>query len=100
MDRSRLAEGILPYARLFARLLDLPVEFLHVNAPSQNSSYSPPPIKRNEYLEKMAASFPLAVYRYRTMAHRQRVRVVRYSTKPVLIIPLTTMTGQESQQRG
>lgn len=57
LDGSKLSEGVLPYARWLAGALDLPVELLHVNDPTQLGPFSPP-MKGAAYLEKVAASFP------------------------------------------
>jgi hypothetical protein len=50
---SRLAEGVLPYARLLAHGLNVPVELLRVNDPAESGSYLAP-IHRDEYFEKIA----------------------------------------------
>ena len=58
LDGSRLAEGVLPYARLLAHGLNVPVELLRINDPAESGSYSAP-IDRDEYFEKIAASFSM-----------------------------------------
>ena len=58
LDGSRLAEGVLPYARLLAHGLNVPVELLRVNDPAESVSYLAP-IHWDEYFEKIAASFSI-----------------------------------------
>ena len=53
LDGSKLAEGVLPYARLLARALQLPVDLLHVNDPET----FPHPMQGTDYLKEVAASF-------------------------------------------
>jgi nucleotide-binding universal stress UspA family protein len=52
LDGSKLAEGILPYVRLLASALNLPVDLIHVNDPE-----SFPHLPRDDYLKEVAASF-------------------------------------------
>jgi nucleotide-binding universal stress UspA family protein len=56
LDGSTLSEGVLPYVRLMARALHLPVELLRINDPAQLGAYVPA-VKVGEYLQKIAASF-------------------------------------------
>ncbi|MBI2998074.1 MAG: universal stress protein [Deltaproteobacteria bacterium] len=73
LDGSRLSEGILPYARFFARALTIPVELLVVIGPEVISAFTDPlqgryvdlveaDMKRDslEYLTPIARSFPVA----------------------------------------
>jgi nucleotide-binding universal stress UspA family protein len=57
LDGSKLSEGVLPYARVLARRLALPVEVLYVNNPEQRAPHVPP-LESADYLAKIARSFP------------------------------------------
>ncbi|MBI4526038.1 MAG: universal stress protein [Deltaproteobacteria bacterium] len=57
LDGSKLAEGVLPYARLLANGLRLPVDLLHVNDPETVTSFARS-MQRADYLKEVAASFP------------------------------------------
>ncbi|HUK40326.1 MAG TPA: universal stress protein, partial [Candidatus Acidoferrales bacterium] len=56
LDGSKLAEGVLPYARLLAVPLKLPVDLLYVNDPDTvaPAAYS---ISGSDYLKQVAALF-------------------------------------------
>ena len=56
LDGSKLAEGVLPYARLLASALKLPVDLLHVNDP-ETAAPGIRPIQGADYLKEVAASF-------------------------------------------
>ena len=56
LDGSKLAEGVLPYARLLASALQLPVDLLHVNDP-ETAAPGIRPIQGADYLKAVAASF-------------------------------------------
>ena len=56
LDGSKLSEGVLPYARMLARAMSLPVELLHINDPDELPPYAPP-LQGGEYLAKIASSF-------------------------------------------
>ena len=56
LDGSKLAEGVLPYARLLASALKLPVDLLHVNDP-ETAAPGLRPIQGADYLKEVAASF-------------------------------------------
>lgn len=57
LDGSKLAEGVLPYARLLASALQLPVDLLHVNE-LETAAPATHPMQGAAYLKAMAASFP------------------------------------------
>jgi nucleotide-binding universal stress UspA family protein len=57
LDGSALSETVLAYTKWFAQALQVSVELLHVNDPTQLAPFSPP-LQGNEYLKKIAASFP------------------------------------------
>ena len=52
LDGSQLSEGILPYARLFAKTLKVPAELLHVIDPE---TLVPTTVERGRYHELLAA---------------------------------------------
>lgn len=56
LDGSKLAVGVLPYARLLASALQLPVDLLHVND-SETAAHGIRPIQGADYLKAVAASF-------------------------------------------
>lgn len=71
LDGSRLAEGVLPYARAFAETLKIPVELFQVIEPETIATFSDPEHGRYvdavqaglknsalDYLDAVAASFP------------------------------------------
>lgn len=71
LDGSQLSEGVLPYARFFAKQLKIPVELLQVIEPETVSTFSDPAhghyvdaveagMKASslDYLEPVAGSFP------------------------------------------
>lgn len=71
LDGSQLSEGVLPYARFFAKALKIPVELLQVVEPDVISAFSDPEHGRYvdtveaamkgsslDYLEPVAGSFP------------------------------------------
>ena len=53
LDGSKLAEGVIPYVRLLAHALNLPIDLIHVNDPET----FPSPIHGDDYLKEAAASF-------------------------------------------
>jgi len=55
LDGSKFAEAVLPYARLLARELEIPVDLLCVNDPAETTA--PAPYMMNEYLAKIGESF-------------------------------------------
>jgi nucleotide-binding universal stress UspA family protein len=57
LDGSALSETVLAYTKWFAHALQVSVELLHVNDPTQLAPFSPP-LQGSEYLKKIAASFP------------------------------------------
>ena len=56
LDGSKLAEGVLPYARLLASALKLPVDLMHVNDPETVAPFSHS-MQGIDYLKEVAASF-------------------------------------------
>ena len=56
LDGSKLAEQILPYARLFAETFAAPVELLRVHPSDSQASYWPP-LPNREYLKHIAARY-------------------------------------------
>jgi nucleotide-binding universal stress UspA family protein len=56
LDGSELAEQILPYARVFAEGLKIPVHLMHVDEPGATTAYAPP-LGGGDYLAAVAARF-------------------------------------------
>jgi nucleotide-binding universal stress UspA family protein len=56
LDGSKQAEAVLPYTKLLANNLQLPVELLHVNDP-ETVAAAIHPTRGSDYLEQVAASF-------------------------------------------
>jgi nucleotide-binding universal stress UspA family protein len=60
LDRSNLAEQILPYAGLIAEKFHVPVELLRVNDPDAITAFAPP-LQGGDYLKKVSQlHFPLS----------------------------------------
>jgi nucleotide-binding universal stress UspA family protein len=57
LDGSKLAEGVLPYARLLAGALKLPVDLIRVNDP-ETAAPGTGAIQEADYLKEIGASFP------------------------------------------
>ena len=55
LDGSKFAEAVLPYARLLAQDLNIPVDLLCVNDPHDTTACAPYMV--NEYLATIGASF-------------------------------------------
>lgn len=53
LDGSKLAEQILPYARLFAEAFDVPIELLRVNDPASITPFAPP-LQGGDYLKEVS----------------------------------------------
>lgn len=60
LDGSKLAEGTLPYARLLAGALQVPVDLMHVND-SETVALFNHPTQGADYLKEGAASFPASM---------------------------------------
>jgi nucleotide-binding universal stress UspA family protein len=60
LDGSKLAEGVLPYVRLLAGALKLPVDLMHVNDPETVVAF-PHPMQGDDYLKEVAASLPTSL---------------------------------------
>jgi len=60
LDGSKLAEGVLPYARFLAEALKLPVDLLHVRD-RQTVAPSLYPTQGADYLRRVAAGLPASL---------------------------------------
>ena len=60
LDGSKLAEGVIPYVRLLASALKLPVDLMHVNDPETVAPVHHR-IQGHEYLKEVAALFTSSV---------------------------------------
>lgn len=113
LDGSRLSEGILPYARSFARALKAPVELLHVIGPEVISTFTDPgrgryvdvveaDLKRDgrEYLKRVAGSFaePSRVSGSVEIGSAAEVIVEKGSAQPETLIAMATH-GRSGLQR-
>jgi len=67
LDGSKLAEGVLPYARTLAKGLGIPVDLMHVNDPSDSTAGAQ--VMASEYLNIIIESFG------GTVAMRSRVEM-------------------------
>lgn len=56
LDGSKLAEQILPFARLLAGACEIPVELLRVHEPGSKSPYWPP-LPNGDYLKHISARY-------------------------------------------
>ncbi len=100
LDGSRLAEGVLPYARLLAHGLDVPVELLRINDPAESGSYLAP-IDRDEYYEKIAASFSMPTnVTHRVEAGNAATAIVRLgAAQPGALIAMVKHRQRGLQRR-
>ena len=99
LDGSRLAEGVLPYARLLAHGLNVPVELLRVNDPAESGSYLAP-IHRDEYFEKIAASFSIPTnVTHRVEAGNPATAIVRLGAAQPGALIMMVKHGERGLQR-
>lgn len=75
LDGSALSAGILPYARLLARLLILPVELVYVADSARLGAYSPR-LGNGDFLREIAATFPEGVSVKPTVEHGNPADVI------------------------
>jgi len=55
LDGSKFAEAVLPYARMLAQEITIPVDLLYVNDPQEPPAFAPS--MANEYLTRIGESF-------------------------------------------
>jgi nucleotide-binding universal stress UspA family protein len=92
LDGSKLAEQILPYARLFAEAYNIPVELLKVNDPDTLPATAPPSPGR-EYLYQIAKQYlplPLRVDQIVQLGNAADVIVDRARSEPACLIAMAT----------
>jgi nucleotide-binding universal stress UspA family protein len=96
LDGSKLAEGVLPYVRLLANALKLPVDLMHVNDPDTFLH----PMQGTDYLKEVAASFTtsLTVSCCVEDGRAPEVIVDRASRGPGTLITMATH-GRSGSQR-
>jgi nucleotide-binding universal stress UspA family protein len=60
LDGSKLAEGVLPYAKFLAGSLQLPIDLMHVNDP-ETAAPSAYAVQGADYLKAVAATLPASL---------------------------------------
>ena len=60
LDGSKLAEGVLPYAKFLGRALQLPINLMHVNDP-ETAAPSAYAVQGADYLKAVAATLPASL---------------------------------------
>lgn len=113
LDGSGLSESILPYARVFAKALQIPVELLHAVDPEIITTFTDPrqgryvdvveaDMKRNglAYLKRVAASFkePSTVHQIAEIGKPAEVIVDRAAAQTGTLIAMATR-GRSGVQR-
>lgn len=88
LDGSKFAEAVLPYARLLAQELKIPVDLLCVNDPRQTTTCAPYMV--NEYLAKIAASFGPTAGAIVESGHTAATIVELAAAQPDLLIAMAT----------
>jgi nucleotide-binding universal stress UspA family protein len=92
LDGSKTAEQILPYARLFARAYDIPVELLRVEEPAARPAFWPPQ-PTSAYLPEVSGRYfsaPLRADRVEESGKPAEVIVDRAKANPDCVIAMTT----------
>ena len=88
LDGSKFAEAVLPYARLLAQELKIPVDLLCVNDPRETTACAPYMV--NEYLAKIAASFGPTAGAIVESGHTATTIVQLAAAQPDLLIAMAT----------
>ena len=92
LDGSRLAEQILPYARLFAEAYGIPVELVRVEDLDAGAPFRPPQ-PNSDYLQEASARYfpsPLRVDLIEERGKPAQVIVDRAKADPSYLIAMTT----------
>jgi nucleotide-binding universal stress UspA family protein len=90
LDGSKLAEEVLPYARLLAQDLRIPADLLYVNDPNQPTACAP--FMASEYLKSIAESFGGAgAVRYVIEAGQTAATIIEFAAaEPEMLIAMAT----------
>ena len=88
LDGSKFAEAILPYARMLAQDLGIPVDLLCVNDPRETMTC--PPYMANEYLARIGESFGATVGVIVESGHTAATIVDLAAAQPDMLIAMAT----------
>jgi nucleotide-binding universal stress UspA family protein len=90
LDGSKLAEQILPHARLFAEASKAPIHLLYVNDPDAMTAYSPP-LAGEQYLREISGKYALVgALESVEMGKPAEVIVDRAGAEPGALIAMAT----------
>lgn len=88
LDGSKFAEAVLPYARVLARELSIPVDLLYVNDPKEPPACAP--FMANEYLTRIGESFGTGVGSIVETGHTAAKIVEVAAAQPETLIAMAT----------
>jgi len=88
LDGSKFAEAVLPYARVLARQLSIPVDFLYVIDPKEPPAFAP--FMANEYLTRIGASLGGTVGSIVETGHTAATIVKVAAAQPEMLIAMAT----------
>jgi len=88
LDGSKFAETVLPYARMLARELKIPVDLLCVNDPRETTACAPYMV--NQYLATIGESFAGSVGLIVEPGHTAATIVARAAAEPEMLIAMAT----------
>jgi nucleotide-binding universal stress UspA family protein len=92
LDGSKLAEQILPFARLLAGACEIPVELLRVHEPGSKTPYWPP-LPNGDYLKHISARYlpaSLSIDLTEEMGEPAELIVERAKRNPACLIAIAT----------
>jgi nucleotide-binding universal stress UspA family protein len=92
LDGSKLAEQILPFARLLAGACEIPVELLRVHEPGSKTPYWPP-LPNGDYLKHISARYlpaSLSIDLIEEMGEPAELIVERAKRNPACLIAIAT----------
>ena len=92
LDGSKLAEQILPFARLLAGACEIPVELLRVHEPGSKTAYWPP-LPNGDYLKHISARYlpaSLSIDLTEEMGEPAELIVERAKRNPACLIAIAT----------
>ena len=88
LDGSKFAEAVLPYARVLARQLSIPVDLLYVHDPKEPPAFAP--FMANQYLMRIGESFGGAVGSLVETGHPAATIVEVAAAQPEMLIAMAT----------
>lgn len=88
LDGSKVAEAVVPYARVLARQLSIPVDLLYVNDPKEPPAFAP--FMANQYLTRIGASLGGTVGSIVETGHIAATIVKVAAAQPEMLIAMAT----------